>query len=715
MMSFIRPRGISIFVFHSTEEDENSNRSWITSGVRFRDQLDFIAENFRVLPVSEMLRARGKVGGGKPPACITFDDGYPSWSGVVLDELKCRDLSATFYVSTDSLNGRPIWHDRLSCYLDALRMPVLNVPSLGIRNMRFEHAADRKAHAAQIVHLFKYQHPAVRERMLGVLQQIVGPSAPAKSLEASDLRLLASQGHEIGSHTLSHPILSFCDDAQAYAEIAESREVLASMIGAPIQSFSYPNGKPGIDYAPKHVEMVRKAGYASAVSTGFGGAPFDKLPLWQIPRFMPWGHTRTAMARQVLRNSWSSVQAVKESGRSESTRIMVVENGTGFGGSVVALRAMVQQTWPVPHQFCIVSGHRYELDAVPSVAKVVEASSRSPWFHRLTRRWTNDPRRWVLLMLARADDFLVRLPYLLRLLVVAARFRPDIVHGNNDLIANREALLAAKLMRIPYLQHVRGPFQDHVRSQHLINLPDAYVSVSRWLHFHCVDRGARNAQLIQLYDGVAPTRAQKYDAKQPAVPGGAIGPRAGPVVAMIGMLVPWKGQALFLDAVAPLCQIHANVRFLIVGGQPDLAPSDYEAQLRRTVEERHLEDRVTFLGQVPDLGTQMAAFDVVVSASLSPEPLGLVMIEALQHGCYFVGPDHGATAEFIADASMGRLFEAGSAASLRDTLDCVLSDLSIFDVERRRGRAHLPPEVSTTLHAQALSTVYQALILKSSR
>jgi len=49
----------------------------------------------------------------------------------------------------------------------------------------------------------------------------------------------------------------------ARAEIANGKEVLESIIRAPVRTFAYPNGKPGQDYLSDHVRMVRDLGFKS--------------------------------------------------------------------------------------------------------------------------------------------------------------------------------------------------------------------------------------------------------------------------------------------------------------------------------------------------------------------------------------------------------------------------------------------------------------------
>jgi len=93
-------------------------------------------------------------------------------------------------------------------------------------------------------------------------------------------------GMEIGSHTCSHPQLDELDPESAFRELAESRSTLSKRFGVDVQHFCYPFGR----YDRSTVEQVRRAGYASAVSTGRGVARSSDDP-YQLPRASIHGNT----------------------------------------------------------------------------------------------------------------------------------------------------------------------------------------------------------------------------------------------------------------------------------------------------------------------------------------------------------------------------------------------------------------------------------------
>ncbi len=66
-----------------------------------------------------------------------------------------------------------------------------------------------------------------------------GSRAP---LTREAIRALRADGHTIGAHTHSHPVLTALPETQAQREIARSKELLEAMLGEPVIHFSYPYG-----------------------------------------------------------------------------------------------------------------------------------------------------------------------------------------------------------------------------------------------------------------------------------------------------------------------------------------------------------------------------------------------------------------------------------------------------------------------------------------
>ena len=103
----------------------------------------------------------------------------------------------------------------------------------------------------------------------------------------AQIKRLHDAGMEIGGHTVNHPNLLLIDEQQAREEIVNGKRRLEEITGAPVTLFAFPFGRPGRDYGPRDVQLVREAGFAAAVST-VPGIAHRGSDLFQLPRCAPW-------------------------------------------------------------------------------------------------------------------------------------------------------------------------------------------------------------------------------------------------------------------------------------------------------------------------------------------------------------------------------------------------------------------------------------------
>jgi peptidoglycan/xylan/chitin deacetylase (PgdA/CDA1 family) len=215
---------------------------------------------------------RFSAGDDEPLLAITFDDGQRDNHRHARPVLAAAGVRASFYVVARAADANePLWHDRLGF---ALRAWQRRSPEGAGAFLRAAGAADVKG----AIEATKRLPPERIEARVAEVEAAVGGSAvPAWDgmMTWDELRQLAADGHEIGSHSLSHPILPSCDDERLRSEVAGSRERLAAALGTVIDSFCYPNG----DHDDRVVAAVAAAGYRYAVTTTWGHNDRATAPL----------------------------------------------------------------------------------------------------------------------------------------------------------------------------------------------------------------------------------------------------------------------------------------------------------------------------------------------------------------------------------------------------------------------------------------------------
>lgn len=285
-----KQKKLFILIYHRVMDKPDFMRPGEVDKSMFDWQMNLMAKYFNVLSLNEAVE-RLKTNALPPRAvCITFDDGYADNLNNALPILKKHKLSATFFIANGFLNGGRMWNDTI---IEAVRNASgdqFDLRDCGLESYPIATEQERTHSAERIIKNIKHQAPDIR---MSLTNRIAAKSQNLPNdlmLTTEQLQELHQSGGEIGGHTVNHPILAKLDASTAIQEIAENKQFLESTLGCTLKFFAYPNGKPGSDYLPEHVEIVRQQGYQAALSTSWATAKHNN-DLWQLPRFTPWDET----------------------------------------------------------------------------------------------------------------------------------------------------------------------------------------------------------------------------------------------------------------------------------------------------------------------------------------------------------------------------------------------------------------------------------------
>lgn len=168
-------------------------------------------------------------------------------------------------------------------------------------------------------------------------------------------------------------------------------------------------------------------------------------------------------------------------------------------------------------------------------------------------------------------------------------------------------------------------------------------------------------------------------------------------VAMIARISPWKGHDVVLRAVDLARRRGVAVR-LLVAGAPHFGEEALAEDLRRLAHDLGLDEQVAWLGHVEDVPGLLRAVDVVVHASVIPEPFGQVVVEAMAAGRAVVAALGGGPAEIVTDGVDGLLTPPGDVERLADSLIWLATDRGrrerLSRAARLRARRYAPGRVA---------------------
>lgn len=256
----------------------------------------------------------------------------------------------------------------------------------------------------------------------------------------------------------------------------------------------------------------------------------------------------------------------------------------------------------------------------------------------------------------------------------------DIVHANNSLSINIFSIIAAKLAGVPCVCHIRGC--DVVGRLHklIIPLPSCYIAMSELLRHDFMDSKyvttyGSAVDVFTIYDGVTENElSYDYSLKSSLRQTYSIENNIM-LVGMVGMLTEWKGFHIFLEAAAKIVAVRNDIVFFIVGDtihKNDNA--SYKDYLYELVDQYDIAKYVIFTGQILDTQNVYGSLDIVVHASINPEPFGRVIIEAMAASRPVVASNAGGPTEIIQNGITGMLFEPSNTSDLARNILMLLDD-----------------------------------------
>jgi glycosyltransferase involved in cell wall biosynthesis len=279
------------------------------------------------------------------------------------------------------------------------------------------------------------------------------------------------------------------------------------------------------------------------------------------------------------------------------------------------------------------------------------------------------------------------------------RLRPDLVH-TNSLKSGIYGSIAARAARIPVVWHLRDRLSE-----------DGYPGVQALVLQRCIRTMAdavisnSTATAELLHRGKAPVWVipSPVDLKPMARTDSG-----HPVVGIVGRLAPWKGQHIFLDAIAQLSGKYPTLKARVVG-EALFGEQEYSQSLRRQAKELGIADIVEFVGFTQDIAKELAQFTVAVHASVDPEPFGQVIVEAMACGVPVVASNAGGPAETITHGVDGLLVRPGDADALAHAVAELFKNASLSAQFAQAGitkaERYRPEQVAAEVEA-----VYAAVI-----
>lgn len=286
----VKGPSIVILRYHSVQDDPAEHESTIGSSIvhstkEFREQMRLVSRYYTPISMDELLdHLENGVVLPPYPVVITFDDGYKDnleIAGPILDEF---NIPATFYIVVDAIakqgNFSP-WFMRVRRAF-SITKASLWVDRDGKQYSLSDMAQRMAARRAAMAYCGTSTGETQRSRVQEVEQSLSVPYYEAGKdmmLSEDEIKALKEAGHIIGSHTVSHPNMTYIEEKDASYELTYSSAELEKIAGEPVKHFAYPNPILEPNWNEKTRELLKQHGYKTAVTCDGGCVRYGDDPL----------------------------------------------------------------------------------------------------------------------------------------------------------------------------------------------------------------------------------------------------------------------------------------------------------------------------------------------------------------------------------------------------------------------------------------------------
>ena len=240
-----------------------------------------LGNHYQITTVTEALRIQ-KQPKEHPVLAITFDDGQLDnylYAKPVLDKLQ---IKGSFYLPVSNIVADDlIWHDKIGfAVINILKDSDLRFKLLNLLRDKYNFVIrqELEMNSEELINLVVEQSKQLSPEKRGELTKQLNDYAAFKIapwahlMSWQKIRELHEEGHEIGSHSMTHAMIDQIDNKQLVYELNESKKIIDRELSADIKSFCYPNG----NYDERSIQVLKQAGYSNAVTTQWGQ---NKSPL----------------------------------------------------------------------------------------------------------------------------------------------------------------------------------------------------------------------------------------------------------------------------------------------------------------------------------------------------------------------------------------------------------------------------------------------------
>ena len=281
------------------------------------------------------------------------------------------------------------------------------------------------------------------------------------------------------------------------------------------------------------------------------------------------------------------------------------------------------------------------------------------------------------------------------------RYRIDVIHSNTS-IAQIWVAAAAWWTNVPCVWVWRD-FYDYPRLNRILaRAATTSVGISKSVVGFVRKQLGNQGSVQQITNGVLDRSSDSvtYDRR----PFWGLD-REKVVIAMIGQLVPRKGQDVLLKAFSRARIKEPKLHLVLAYSNRNAAEKTAEQTLKQLAEENGCHRSISFLGYVEDIQGLLRDVEMVVIPSIR-EPFGRVAVEAMFAKLPVIATNVDGLSEIVLEDLTGLLVPPGDADALAEAIGTLAADPELRDKLGKNGREHAIQRYSIARLATEMGQLY---------
>ncbi|MDL1979311.1 MAG: glycosyltransferase, partial [Deltaproteobacteria bacterium] len=251
----------------------------------------------------------------------------------------------------------------------------------------------------------------------------------------------------------------------------------------------------------------------------------------------------------------------------------------------------------------------------------------------------------------------ITLPESFRYYRIGERHDVKIVHLNNILGSQLAGIIASKLLNVPCVAHLRHFEETDFITKVYAAMIDHHIAISSAIKENLLNLEVPENKISIVWDAIDLKEFDNSSSYEYLLEEFSIN-KGEKIFGIFGRIIEWKGIKEFILSADYVFKEVSDAKAFIVGDSSDDDRGYYDSMIA-LVRNLGLDDKIVFTGFREDVPALMNMMEVVVHASIQPEPFGMVLIEGMAMGKPVVATKAGGPLDIVDNGESGFLADIG--------------------------------------------------------